>query len=112
MEKSGLSSGRKKLKVDLTELEDKKELLFGLLNKSINGKVTLGGHDVVVDSEGLSALELKGMVNKFIYHQHLNNIYWVELEGTDVTIHKFKEKEKKKRKKPTVPPATIKHGWL
>jgi hypothetical protein len=56
--------------------------------------------------------ELRGLVNRFIYQRHLNNAYWVAVEGDAVKIHRFKEKKSKKRKKPAAPPSMIKHGWL
>jgi hypothetical protein len=98
--------------VDLGELEDEKEPLSSFLRKSLNKEVASDDHNLSVDSEQLSIHELKGLVNKFIYHQHLNNKYWVALEGGAVKIHRFKEKKSEKRKKPTTPPSTIKHGWL
>jgi hypothetical protein len=103
---------RKRLRVDLTELEDKAEVLSHFLEKSIKGKVTSEKHSINVESEELSPEELKRMVNKFIYHQHLNNTCWVAVEDTVVTIRKFEQKKVKKRKKTTATPATIKHGWL
>jgi len=106
-----LFSGRKKLKVDCGELEEGKALLSNFLRKGLNKEVTSDDHTLSVDSE-ISAQELKGLVNKFIYHQHLNNRYWVALEGNSVKIHKFKEKKSEKRKKPSPAPATIQHGWL
>jgi len=107
-----LFSGRKKLKVDWGELEDEKETLSSFLRKTINEEVASDDHNLLVDSENLSVQELKELVNKFIYHRHLNNAYWVALERGAVKIHKFKEKKSEKRKKPATPPSTIKHGWL
>lgn len=108
---SGLFSGRKKLKVGWGELDDEKERLSSFLRKSLNEEIASDDHNLLVDSEKLSVQELKGLVNKFIYHQRLNNEYWVALEGGGVKIHKFKEKKSEKRKKPATPPSTIKHGW-
>jgi hypothetical protein len=82
------------------------------LRKNVNEEVASDDHNLSVHSEKMSAQELKGLVNKFIYHQHLNNTYWVVLEGDSVKIHKFKERKKEKRKKPSPAPATIQHGWL
>jgi hypothetical protein len=107
----GLFSGVKRLKVDSAELEDEKESLSSFLAKSLDRKVTSDGRNVLVESDKMSVQELKELVNRFIYHKHLNNDYWVTLEGSTVKIHKFKEKKAKKRKKPPVPPSTIKHGW-
>jgi len=98
--------------VDCGELEDGKDSLFNFLRKSFNEGVASDGHNLSVDSEKISEQELKGMVNKFIYHQHLNNRYWVALEGGSIKIHKFKEKKNEKHKKHSPAPATIQHGWL
>jgi hypothetical protein len=108
---NGLFSGRKKLKVDLAELEDEKDTLSSFLRKSFNEGVASDGHNLLVDSEKLSVQELRGLVNKFIYHRHLNNKYWVALEGGVVKIRTFKEEKREKRKKPATTPSTIKHGW-
>jgi len=107
-----LFSGRKKLKVDLGELEDEKEPLSSFMRKSLNEKVAFDGHNLLIDSEKLSIQELKVLVNKFIYHRHLSNEYWVAVEGGVVKIRRFKEKKSEKRKRPAAPPSTIKHGWL
>lgn len=104
-------SGPKKLKVDCGELEEGKDALSNFLRKGLNGDVVSDDHTLLVASEA-SVQQLKGLVNKFIYHQHLNNRYWVALEGSSVKIHKFKEKKSEKRKKPSPAPATIQHGWL
>ncbi|MGD0159728.1 MAG: hypothetical protein ABSB89_05460 [Candidatus Bathyarchaeia archaeon] len=105
-------SGRKKLKVDFGELEGGKDPLSNFLRRSLNGEIASDDHNFLVDSEKISAEELKGLVNKFIYHQHLNNRYWVSLEGSSVKIHKFKGKKDEKKKKHSPAPATIQHGWL
>ena len=105
-------SGRKKFKVDCGELEGGKEPLSNFLHRSLNKEVASEDHNLLVDSGKMSAEELKGLVNKFIYHQHLNNRYWVSLEGGSVKIHKFKEKKPEKKKKHSPAPATITHGWL
>jgi hypothetical protein len=109
---SRLFSGRKKLKVDCRELEGEKDSLSNFLRKSLNEDIASDDHNLPVDYERMSAQELKRLVNKFIYHQHLNNMYWVALEGSSIKIHKFKEKKNEKRKKHSPAPATIQHGWL
>ena len=109
---SGLFSRGKKLKVDCMELEDGREHLSSFLRKSLNVEVSSDNRNLLVDSGKLSTQELKVLVSKFIYHQHLNNKYWAALEGGSVKIHKFKEKKSEKRKKPATTPSTIKHGWL
>jgi hypothetical protein len=106
-----LFSGRKKFKVDWAELKDGKEPLSSFLCKSLNEKIASDDHNLVVESDKLSVQDLKELVNKFIYHKHLNNDYWVALEGGAVKIHRFKQKKSEKRKRPPTPPSTIKHGW-
>jgi hypothetical protein len=110
---SGLFLRRKrKLRVDLGELEDEKESLSSFLRAKLGVDVTSSGNKVLVDSENLSSEELKRLVNKFVYHRNLMNRYWVALEGGVVKINKFKHSEKKeKREKKGTPPSTIKHGW-
>ena len=98
--------------MDCGELEDGKDSLSNFLRKNVNGEVASDDHNLSVDPEKMSAQELRVLVNKFIYHQHLNNKYWVVLEDGSVKIHKFKEKKSEKRKKPSPAPATIQHGWL
>ena len=112
MKMSALFSGRKKLKVECGELNEIKESLSNFLHKSLNKEVASDDHNLVVDSDRISPEELKGLVNKFIYHQHLNNRYWVSLEDNSVKIHKFKGKKTEKKKKHSPAPATIQHGWL
>ncbi len=103
---------KKKLKVDLDELEDEKESLSSFLRSKLKVDVTSKGNKVWVDSENLSSKELKRLVNKFVYRRNLMNKYWVELEGDTVRINKFKHSEKhKKRKKKETTPSTISHGW-
>ena len=103
---------KRKLKVDLGELEDERESLSSFLRSKLKVDVTSSGNKVLVDSENLSSKELKRMVNKFVYHRNLMNKYWVALESGVVKINKFKRSEKKeKRKKKGTPPSTIKHGW-
>lgn len=103
---------KRKLKVDLGELEDEKESLSSFLRSKLKADVTASGNKVWVDSENLSSRELKRMVNKFAYHRNLMNRYWVALESGVVKVHKFKHSEnKKKPKKKGTSPSTIKHGW-
>jgi hypothetical protein len=100
------------LEVDLGELKDKEEVLSGFLRSSLKVDVASRGDKLSIDSEKLSLQELSRVVNKFIYHQNLNNKYWVTLEGSAVKINKFKGAEKRpERKKKTTPPSTITHGW-
>ena len=103
---------KRKLRVDLGELEDERESLSSFLRAKLGVDVTSSGNKVLVDSENLSSEELKRLVNKFVYHRNLMNRYWVALEGGVVKINRFKHSEKKeKREKKGTPPSTIKHGW-
>lgn len=103
---------KRKLKVDLGELEEETESLSSFLRSKLKVDIISNGNKVLVDSENLSRRELKRMVNKFIYRRNLMNQYWVALESNVVKIKKFKRSEKKeKRKKKLTPPSTVKHGW-
>jgi len=103
---------KRKLRVDLGELEDEKESLSSFLRARLEADVTSSGNKVLVDTENLSLEELKRLVNKFVYRRNLMNKYWVALESGVVKINKFKRSEKKeKREKKGTPPSTIEHGW-
>jgi hypothetical protein len=103
---------KKKLEVDLGELQNERERLSSFLSSNLKIDVVSSGNKLLVDSEELSPQELKSQVNKFVYHQNLNNTYWVALEGRSVKINKFKGvKKDEKHKKKLTPPSTIKHGW-
>jgi len=103
--------GKRKLKVDLGELKDEREFLSSFLNSKLEAEVTSMGNKLFVYSDSLSSSELKRLVNKFVYHRHLNHNYWVALEGDVVKINKFKRSEKKGKQKEAITPSTIKHGW-
>lgn len=90
---------KKKLKVDLGELEDERESLSSFLRSKLKVDVTSRGNKVWVDSENLSSKELKRLVNKFVYRRNLMNKYWVELENGVVRINKFERYEKHKKQK-------------
>lgn len=107
---SELFSSGKKLKIDLGELEDQKDLLSDFLRQTPNLKVTSESHNLLIDSVA-SPEVVEKRVQKFIYHQHLNNTYWAALESGAVKIHKFKQKKDDGKKKRTTAPSTIKHGW-
>jgi hypothetical protein len=102
----------KKLEVDLGELKDETESLSSFLRSNLKVDVASSGNKLLVDSEKVSSQELKRLVNRFVYHRNLNNIYWVALKSDVVKINKFKGvKKHEKRKKEGTPPSTIKHGW-
>jgi hypothetical protein len=103
--------GKRKLKVDLGELENERESLSSFLRSKLKADVTLRGNKIFVDSDFSSSSELKRLVNKFVYHQNLNHAYWVALENGVVKINKLKRSEKKEKEKKGITPSTIKHGW-
>jgi hypothetical protein len=92
------------LEVDLGELKKEKESLVSYLRTKLEGSIASSGTGVIVNSENLSAEELKRKVNKFVHNQELSNKYWVALEGEVVKVHKFKRHEEKtKRRKGYTP---------
>jgi hypothetical protein len=97
--------------VDLGELTDECNSLSGFLGSRLEADVTSVGSKLFVHSDSLSSNELKRLVNKFVYRRHLNHRYWVELEGDNVKVHKFKNAKKKEKQKEGTTPSTIKHGW-
>jgi hypothetical protein len=102
--------GKRELRVDLGELKGENENLSSFLRSKLEVEVALRGSKLFVDSETLSAEELKRVVNKFVYHQNLHHKYWVGLKGDVVKINRLKHSKKKTEKKGTTP-STIKHGW-
>ena len=103
--------GKRKLKVDLSELENERESLSSFLSSKLKADVTLRGNKIFVDSDFSSSSELKRLVNKFVYHRNLNHAYWVALENGVVKINKLKRSEKKGKQKKGTIPSTVKHGW-
>lgn len=103
---------KKRLKVDLGELEDERETLSSFLQSKLNVDIHSSGNKLLVDSENISSKELKRLVNMFVYHRNLMNKHWVALEDNVVKINKFKRSKKhEKRKGKGTQPSTIKHGW-
>jgi len=102
---------RKRLKIDLGEMEKEGGSISSFLEASLKVKVTPEKDKIFIDSEKFSPEELKRQVTKFIYRRHLNGRYFAEVEGSGVKIHEFEAKKSEKRKKPGIPPSTIKHGW-
>ena len=103
--------GKHKLTVDLSKLDANKESLSSFLVSKLETEVTLSGNKIFVTQDSLSPEALKTLVNKFVYHQHLNHKFWVALEGDVVKVNKFKRYEKKDEQKQGPIPSTIKHGW-
>jgi len=103
---------KRKLTVDLGELDDEIESLSNFLRSKLKVDVTSTGNRVLIDSENLSSKELKRLVTKFLYRRNLMNKYWVALKGDVIKINKFKRSEKhEKRKGKGTPASTVRHGW-
>jgi len=103
---------KRKLRVDLGELEDKRETLASFLRSKLKVDVTLKSSKLVLESGNLPSKELKRSVNKFIYKQHLMKEFWVALDGDIVRINKFGHSNtREKGKKRGTQPSIIKHGW-
>jgi hypothetical protein len=103
--------GNRKLKVDLGDLKDASASLSSFLSSKLEAGITSMGNMLFIYSDSLSSSEFKRLVNKFVYHHHLNHTYWVGLEGDVVKLHKFKHATKKGKQKEGAAPSTIKHGW-
>jgi len=102
---------RKRLKVDLGEMEKEGGPISNFLEASLKVKVTPEKDKIFIDSEKVSPEELKRQVTKFIYRRHLNGKYFAEVEGGSVKIQVFEGKKSEKKKKPGTPPSIIKHGF-
>ncbi len=106
---------RRKLKVDIRELEGETETLSNFLTSKLRIDVAASENELSTDFEKLSPKELKTFVNKFIYHQNPLNRYWVALTGNVVGVKKFKKfkhsKNQEKKKGKGTRPSAIKHGW-
>jgi hypothetical protein len=103
--------GERKLKIDLGDLKEERDSLSSFLGSKLEADITAMGNKLFVHSESVSSSELKKLVNKFVYHRHLNHSYWVEQEGDSVKMRKFKHADKKGKQKEGTTPSTIKHGW-
>ncbi len=102
---------KKMLQIDLGDAKDEAEKLVNFLNSKLKIDATFNQNKITVDSEKLSPDELQHAANKFIYHQHLNNLYWVSIQGNTVKINKFKNAKKpEKNRKPGLSP-TFAHGF-
>jgi hypothetical protein len=102
---------KRPLQVDLGEMHEEKEKLTSFLNTKLKTTFTYNQNHLTPQSEALPPEELEHAVNKFVYHQNLNRVYFVTLEGHTVKINKFKnaKKPEKDRKQGTSP--TFAHGF-
>jgi hypothetical protein len=109
----GRKNGRQiELQVDLDDLQNEKEQLASFLQSHLQVSVTPYGNKLRVNSEKLSAQELKRIMTKFVYHRNLNNTHWVSIEGTTVKINRFKRTAKKTEKhKRSAPHQTEIQSW-
>ncbi|MGD6934970.1 MAG: hypothetical protein ACQCN5_12265 [Candidatus Bathyarchaeia archaeon] len=90
---------KSKLEVDFGDLEKEKENLSNFLQQHLKVEVSEGRGKLAVDAEKVSITDLYQTVKKFVYHRHLNNVYWVSEEVSKVKINKFKGHEKKEKEK-------------
>jgi len=103
---------KKKLRIDLGDLEAESESLSGFLRSKFKIDVTASGSKLSIDSGNLTSKELRRLVTKFIYHQNLMSKYWVAAKDNGVEIRKLRHSKKhEESKKKETPPSTISHGW-
>ena len=102
---------KKTPEVDLSDFEEEKEKLASFVNSKLKTNATCTQTRLTVDSEKITPDELGHAVTKFLYHQHLNQTYYVSTNGSGVKIHRFKnaKKPEKQRKHGTSP--TFAHGF-
>lgn len=105
-------TNKKELLVDLGDLDNEKEHLSSFLQSNLKTVVAKTRNRLSVNSESLSAQELKRAVTKFVYHQHLSNTHWVSVEGATIKINRFTSvaKKKEKRKKDSLHQTAI-QSW-
>jgi hypothetical protein len=106
-----LFRNKNKVQVDLGDLQKQTKKLSSFLRSNLKIEVTSIRTKITVSQEELTPQELQKEVNKFVYHQNLNNSHWVSLEGNVVKIKRFKHNKKMKENKNPVSPSIIKHGW-
>jgi hypothetical protein len=109
----GHKKGRQiELRVDLGDLQNEKEQLTSFLQSRLQVSVTPFGNKLMVNSEKLSAEELRRVVTKFVYHRNFNDTHWVSIGGTTVKINRFKRTAKKTEKyKRSAPHQTEVQSW-
>jgi hypothetical protein len=92
-------------------MKDEKERLYDFLISKLGDHVSLKSNEITVSTQTVSAVKLKQLVNKFVYHRNLMNRYWVELDKDEIRINKFKHHKERKATKKGTPPSIIKHGF-
>ena len=105
------NKSQSELKVDLGDLQNEKENLASFLQLHLKVLVSRVEDKLRVDSEKVSAQELQHVVNKFVYHQDLNNTHWVSAEGSTVKINRVKVIEKKEKPEKEPPHQTAAQSW-
>ena len=109
----GHKNGRQiEFQVDLGDLQNEKEQITSFLQSYLQVSITPHGNKLRVNSEKLSAQELRRVVTKFVYHRNFNNTHWVSIEGKTVKINRFKSTPKKTEKhKRSAPHQTEIQSW-
>lgn len=83
--------------MNLGGLKDESDELCNFLSPKIDIDVTSNGNQPFGNLDVLSSDELKRLVKNFVYHNHFNNKYWVELKDNIVKINKFERFKKRAR---------------
>lgn len=85
--------------MDLGDLQKEGEHLASFLKDKMKINPVVVQNKLVVNEEKLSPPDLERFVNKFVYRQNLNTVYWVSLEKNTIKINRFRNKDKKPEKK-------------
>ncbi len=96
------------------ELKGEREGLSSFMLSQFNLNSSSSNEGLQLNTEKVSPQELKRIVNKFLYHQNLNNTYWVRLEKNVVKINKYKRHKKIKENKHPLKPimySPYEHSW-
>jgi hypothetical protein len=103
---------KKKLQVDLGDLQSEKENLINYIQTHLKVTVYQVKDKLAVDSEKVTQTDLLQTVKKFVYHRDLNVTHYVSLEPSTIKINRFKGHEKKKDKhKKESPHQTASQTW-
>ncbi len=90
---------KKKLLVDLGDLQDHKEHLKTSLETHLKTTVYMDKDKLAVDEEKITITDLHHTVKKYVYGKGLNNTHYITIEGSTVKINRFKGHDKYKHKK-------------
>ena len=101
-----------RLQIDLGDLQNEKEHLSSFLQSNLNVSVAPVGNKLILNSEKLSAWELKQVVEKYVYRHNFSRTHWVSVQDKTVKINRFKGTTKKKEKlKKSMPHQTATQSW-